>query len=197
MLPFSPGTPGSGTESESAEVHHLNGTGSDASLHALPDSSQEEFSSGRQEKGKSYQVRQNSGGEEEGASQEDGQAVKESRAGKLAAGQLPLNPPEGPQTFKASQGGPGEAGEDHQADGGPEAHDPAHLDQDEELQERYPHKEEGQSGEYRHVLKIQSSGRCCTPRRLVPGGGAFPFRHPETSRIGEQGGFAGVSVRHS
>ena len=63
-------------------------------------------------------------------------------------GQLSTDLPDRPEPLQASQGCSGDTRDDHQADGGPKPHPSAHLDQDEQLQERNPDKEQEKAAKY-------------------------------------------------
>ena len=132
---------------EPPQMRDVDSPGFQPSFQAFSNSAQEELSGRRQKEGEADQVSENPRGEEKGTPQQDGKPVQECTPGKPAVSQLSPDLPEGSKPLQTSQSRPGDTREYHQSDGRPNTHPLADLNQDEQLQERDPDKEEEKPAE--------------------------------------------------
>ncbi len=153
---------------EPRQVGDPDSPGFQPSFQALPNTPQKDLPGRRKEEGESDQVRENSRGEEEGPPQQNGKAIQERASGESAKGQITLDLPKGTEPLQPSQSRPGNTREHHQPDGRPNTYQLADLNQDEQLQERDPDKEEEEAAEQRH------GGRYPPGNKKDPAGSRLP-----------------------
>ena len=154
---------------EPCQMGDANSTGLQPSFQALSNTPQKDLPGRREEEGESHQVREDSRSEEESPPQQDGESVQERAPGKSALGQRTPDFPEGPEPLQTSQSRPGNPCEHHEPDGGPNTHQPADLNQDVQLQERDPDKEEEKATEQGH------GGRYPPGNKKDPAGSRLPL----------------------